>query len=108
MPKLLRFSQGNLAAWDGRDILLGIRPEAITDLEAADRKSGNIQNLTNRVTVTEPAGSDTFVTMTLGGKDAIARMRADASVAARQHYTFAVNMEKAVAFDPATEMRIAV
>lgn len=30
-PVALRLSQGNLAAWAGRDILLGIRPEAITD-----------------------------------------------------------------------------
>jgi multiple sugar transport system ATP-binding protein len=35
----LRFSQANLAAWAGRDIQLGIRPEAITDREGADRKS---------------------------------------------------------------------
>ncbi len=102
----LRFSQ-NLAAWEGRDIHLGIRPEAITDPEGADRKSGNIQSLRNRVTVTEPAGADTFVTMTLSGKDAIARMRADANVAAGQAFDFAVNMEKAVAFDPKTEERIA-
>ncbi len=61
----------------------------------------------NRVTVTEPAGADTFVTMTLSGKDAIARMRADANVAAGQTFDFAVNMEKAVAFDPETEQRIA-
>jgi multiple sugar transport system ATP-binding protein len=102
----LRFSQ-NLAAWEGREILLGIRPEAITDPEGADRKSGNIVALTNRLTVTEPAGADTFVTMTLGGKDAIARMRADANVAAGEVFDFAVNMEKAVAFDPKTEERIA-
>jgi multiple sugar transport system ATP-binding protein len=104
--RLLRFSQPGMAAWAGKPILLGIRPEAITDPEGADRKSGNIQALTNRVTVTEPAGADTFVTMTLSGKDAIARMRADASVAAGQDFEFAVNMDKAVAFDPATETRI--
>jgi multiple sugar transport system ATP-binding protein len=46
--------------------------------------------------------------MTLGGRDAIARMRADAAVTAGQIYDFAVNMEKAVAFDPATEMSIPV
>ncbi len=103
---LLRFSQANLADWAGRQILLGIRPEAITDPEGADRKSGNIQSLRNRVMVTEPAGSDTFVTMTLSGKDVIARMRADASVAAGQSFDFAVNMEKAVAFDPQSEERI--
>ena len=102
----LRFSQ-DLRGWEGKPILLGIRPEAITDPEGADRKSGNIVALKNRVTVTEPAGADTFVTMTLSGCDAIARMRADASVAAGQVFDFAVNMEKAVAFDPKTEERIA-
>ena len=105
-PQHLRFSQ-DLKAWEGRDILLGIRPEAITDPEGADRKSGNIQTLRNRVTVTEPAGADTFVTMTLSGKDVIARMRADANVVPGHSFDFAINMEKAVAFDPASEKRIA-
>ena len=104
---LLPFSQPNLAGWDGRDILLGIRPEAITDPEGADRKSGNVVPLTNRVAVTEPAGADTFVTMTLSGRDVIARMRADAAVREGAPFDFAVNMDKAVAFDPKTEERIA-
>jgi multiple sugar transport system ATP-binding protein len=102
----LAFGQRNLSAWAGRDILLGIRPEAITDPEGADRNSQNVQPLTNLVTVTEPAGADTFVTMTLSGKDVIARMRADANVHAGETFDFAVNMEKAVAFDPKTEERI--
>jgi len=106
VKRTLRFSQANLADWAGKDILLGIRPEAITDPEGADRKSGNIQNLRNRVAITEPAGSDTFVTMNLSGKDVIARMRADANVAPGQVFDFAVNMEKAVAFDPKSEERI--
>ncbi|MFK7877882.1 MAG: ABC transporter ATP-binding protein [Paracoccaceae bacterium] len=103
----LPFSQGNMAAWDGRDIMLGIRPETITDEDASDRKSKNIAPMMNRIVVTEPAGSDTFVTMTLGGRDVIARMRSDANVRAGEDFQFAVNMEKAVAFDPETESRIA-
>ncbi len=103
----LPFSQDNMADWAGKDILLGIRPETITDEDAADRKSSNIAHMTNRIVVTEPAGSDTFVTMTLGGKDVIARMRSDADVRPGADFSFAVNMEKAVAFDPATENRIA-
>lgn len=105
--RALRFSQPNMAAWEGREILLGLRPEAITDPEGADRNSSNIVGLSNRIGVTEPAGADTFVTMELGGRDVIARMRADANVAAGQEFSFAVNMEKAVAFDPETERRIA-
>lgn len=103
----LPFSQDNMTDWAGKDILLGIRPETITDEDAADRKSANIAQMTNQIIVTEPAGSDTFVTMTLGGKDVIARMRSDANVRAGADFSFAVNMEKAVAFDPKTELRIA-
>ncbi|MBC6443429.1 MAG: ABC transporter ATP-binding protein [Rhodobacteraceae bacterium] len=106
-PVRMPFSQANLAQWAGRDILLGIRPESITDENTADRTSGNIARLTNRVVITEPAGSDTFAIMTLGGRDVIARMRSDAKVAPGIDFTFAVNMEKAVAFDPETKERIA-
>lgn len=103
---LLPLSQTNLTDWDGKKVLLGIRPETITDIDSADRKSKNIAKLTNRIVVTEPAGSDTFVSMQLCGKDLIARMRSDAEVRAGQDFEFAVNMEKAVAFDPETEARI--
>lgn len=102
----LKFSQPNLAEWEGRDILLGLRPEAITDMDGADRTSENIEVLHNLVEVTEPAGSDTFVTTKFGGKDVIARLRADTDVHAGQPFDFAINMEKAVAFDPTTEARI--
>jgi multiple sugar transport system ATP-binding protein len=105
-PQWLKFSQGNLASWAGREVMLGIRPEAITDLDGADRNSQNIQRFGNVVTVTEPAGSDTFVTMTVSGRDVVARMRADAAVAARDCFEFAINMDKAVVFDPKTEARI--
>lgn len=103
---LLCFSQDNLSEWEGKEILLGIRPETITDVDGADRKSQNIAEMTNRIIVTEPAGSDTFVSMQMGGKDVIARMRSDAEVAPNQDFKFAINMEKAVAFDPQTENRI--
>ena len=71
----LRFSHAAMLDWVGRDIILGIRPGTITDTKGADRKLGNIQPFVNRISVTEPAGSDTFVTLTMGGKDVIARMR---------------------------------
>jgi multiple sugar transport system ATP-binding protein len=106
VEQLLKFSQPNLSAWDGSDILLGIRPESITDPDGADRNSRNIVPLRNLVGITEPAGADTFVAMSLGGKDVIARMRADANVVSGQDFDFAINMEKAVAFDPKTEERI--
>ncbi len=103
----LPFAPGNaMAAHDGRDIILGIRPEAITDEDGADRNSKAIHRIETRVDVTEPAGSDTFVVSHLGGKEVTGRFRADVDVKAGDVFPFAVNMEKAVAFDPKTEQRI--
>ena len=59
-----------------------------------------------KIDVTEPAGSDTFATTTLGGIDCIARLRADADVKLGQVVELAVNMEKAIPFDPKSENRI--
>ncbi len=100
---LLKLAQANMAAWDGKAILVGIRPEAITDPEGPDRTSRNIVPLRNQIGVIEPAGADTYVTKVLAGKDAVARMRADVNVGPGEVFEFAVNMEKAVAFDPQTE-----
>ncbi|MCQ0969391.1 sn-glycerol-3-phosphate ABC transporter ATP-binding protein UgpC (plasmid) [Paracoccus sp. TK19116] len=107
-PVRLRLSRdgAGVRAHLERRVILGIRPEAITDAEGADRRASNLQVLGNDVAVTEPAGSDTFVTMTLSGKDCIARMRADAEARAGAHFDFTVNMDKAVLFDPETEERI--
>ena len=85
---------------------MGIRPEAFTDPGGADRDASNIVEIDNEVIVTEPAGSDTFVMTTLGGKECNARMRADVQVTPGSQVRFAINMDKAVVFDTETEMRI--
>ena len=103
----LPFADGNaMAEHDGRDIILGIRPEAITDEDGADRNSNAIHRIDARVEITEPAGSDTFVVTQFGGKEVTGRFRADVDVKAGDTFPFAINMEKAVAFDPKTEERI--
>ncbi len=89
-----------------RDVIFGIRPEALTDPEGADKNASNVHTVPNVVEVTEPAGSDTFVTTTFSETEVICRMRADADVTAGQVHDFAINMDKAVLFDPETEMRI--
>jgi multiple sugar transport system ATP-binding protein len=91
----------------GRDIILGLRPEAITDRDGADRNSRAVHVVDAPVEITEPAGSDTFVVTHFGGKEVTGRFRADVDVRPGHVHPFAVNMEKAVAFDPKTEMRIA-
>ena len=102
----LPFAGDQMAAHDGRDIILGIRPEAITDELGADRSSNAVHTIKAKVEVTEPAGSDTYVVAELGGREATARFRADVEVKPGDIFPFAMNMEKAVAFDPETEQRL--
>ena len=105
----LPFAEGRgFERHDGREIVLGLRPEAITDRDGADRNSRAVHVIEAPVEVTEPAGSDTFVVTHLGGREVTGRFRADVDVRAGPvRPAFAVNMEKAVAFDPETEMRLA-
>ena len=86
--------------------MLGLRPDAIPDRDGADRNSRSVQIVEAHVEVPEPAGSDTFVVTQLGGKEVTGRFRADVDVHAGQSFPFAINMDKAVAFDPETELRI--
>ena len=69
-------------------------------------RSALIESCASAVGVTEPAGSDTFVTTTFGGAECVARMRADTDAAPGEVIEFAFNMEKAVFFDPASGIRI--
>jgi multiple sugar transport system ATP-binding protein len=90
----------------GQELILGIRPEAITDRDGADRNSRAIEFLEAKVDIVEPAGSDTFVVTQLGGKEVTARMRSDADVRPGQVLPFAFNLDKAVVFDPSSGRRL--
>ena len=100
---------GSIAAGplpEGRELILGIRPEAITDRDGADRNAKTLALIDGLVDVVEPAGADTFVVTQLGGKALTARMRSDVAVTAGQRMPFAFNLDKAVLFDPQNGMRI--
>ena len=91
---------------DGDKVILGIRPEAVTDREGADRNSGNVCAFDAHVDIVEPAGSDTFVVTKIGSKEVTARLRADVDVRPGQSFAFALNLDKAVVFDPASGRRV--
>ena len=90
----------------GREVILGLRPESITDQDSADRNSPASQSFLNRIIITETAGSDTFVKTMLGGIEITARMRGDSEVSANSDTSLIVDMSKAVLFDPQSEQRI--
>jgi multiple sugar transport system ATP-binding protein len=100
-------NDSKLSAHAGREVIFGLRPEAITDMSGADRNSARVVNADCHVEVVEPAGADTYVVTRLGGREVIGRMRSDMQVAPHSTVPFAFNMDKAVYFDPKSELRIA-
>ncbi|MDB5526468.1 MAG: putative sugar transporter [Rhizobium sp.] len=96
-----------LAGYVGKQVIFGIRPEALTDPDGADRNAKNLVEGDCLIEVVEPAGSDTFAITKLGSKEVVARLRADARIDAGQTTRLAFNLDKAVFFDPATQARIA-
>jgi multiple sugar transport system ATP-binding protein len=107
-PALLPVANASAAlqARAGKKVILGIRPEAVTDLDGADRKARNVVQVPCTAEVVEPAGSDTYVVAHLGGRDFVARMRSDAAVEAKSETVLAFNMDRVTFFDPETEQRI--
>jgi len=91
---------------EGARVIFGIRPEAVSDLESVSAKSKSVTTFTSQVEIVEPAGSDTFVVTSIAGKEVTARMRADSDIRVGQSQVFALNLDKAVLFDPATTHRI--
>ncbi len=89
-----------------KKVMFGIRPEALTDPEGADRTDAKIVHQDCMIEVLQPAGSDTFAVINLGGKEAIARLHADAKIVAGKKETLAFNMAKVVFFDINTTDRI--
>ena len=99
-------SEASLRNHAGRNVMIGIRPEAVTDPDSADRKSTTVRTIRSVVGVVEPTGSDTYATISIRGNDCIARMRSDVRVQPGQQCDFALNMDRAVYFEPGSGTRI--
>jgi len=95
-----------LSEFKDKPVIFGVRPEALTDPEGAERNASAIATANLHIEVVEPAGSDTFAVTNLGGKGVVARLRADANIQPGSNTALAFNLTKAVFFDPATEKRI--
>ena len=87
------------------DVIIGIRPEDIGDSRL--RKSEGLEMATCLVDVVEPAGADTYVLLTLGGKEITARVpKGDTEAMSGENMKFTFNMNKISYFDPKTGLRL--
>jgi multiple sugar transport system ATP-binding protein len=92
-----------LAAPVGSDVILGIRPEHITDAESA--RAG--VKLACTVEMVEPTGPDTLVFAIVNGVRITCRTHPRAGAVPGKPLALAFDLSKAVMFDPVTEQRLA-
>ena len=88
----------------GREILAGLRPEAISD--NVDAANGTRPLIEATVEVTEPTGPDTLALLAVGGCELTARLRPDTPLKPGDRGRFAVDLAKMVWFDPGSGARV--
>ncbi|GAB3242298.1 ABC transporter ATP-binding protein [Chitinimonas naiadis] len=97
----------NQRGYVGKKVVLGVRPEQLTDPSSAHSERTDLQSLTATVSIIEPTGPDTLVTVTLNGTKTVARCHPRAAGAPGQQVQLTLDPGKALLFDPATEKRLA-
>jgi len=99
-----------LRAHLGKEIILGIRPEHVTDADSARRATADAvyhpTEVDCVVEMTEPTGPDTLVFAWFNGVRATCRTHPRAGALPGHDVKLAFDLSKAVFFDPATERRI--
>ncbi|MGL4575442.1 MAG: ABC transporter ATP-binding protein [Burkholderiaceae bacterium] len=93
------------AALAGRDVILGIRPEQITDHSTST--SGQVHAIDCKIDLVEPTGPDTLVFADFNGTKSTARVHPRVAPQPGQRLQLQFDTSKAVLFDPATEQRLA-
>ncbi|MCC7645561.1 MULTISPECIES: ABC transporter ATP-binding protein [unclassified Janthinobacterium] len=101
----LPFAADKLRSYAGRDVILGVRPEQITDMSSAHGDVG--QELGCLIDLVEPTGPDTLLTTRLNGAAVTCRTHPREAVLPGQTMQLSFNLSKAALFDPANGERIA-
>jgi multiple sugar transport system ATP-binding protein len=100
-------SNGALRAFAGKEVIAGIRAEAVS-LATPGMAAGPAQRFIEaRVEVIEPTGADTLVLVDLGGSEFTVRLEPDVDLAPGQRARFLVDLGKLVCFDVGSESLIA-
>jgi multiple sugar transport system ATP-binding protein len=104
----LPFDAAPLRSKVGQEVVLGLRPERITDARSAhDVDDKRLQPVEVKVDVIEPTGPDTLVFAQVNGKRIVSRVHPAANPQPLTNMTLLFDVSKAVLFDPKTEERLA-
>jgi multiple sugar transport system ATP-binding protein len=103
---------GHFGAWMERELILGIRPEHVTDALSARRaetpEGYHPMEVACTIEMTEPTGPDTLAFAWFNGVRATCRTHPRAGAVPGARVSLAFDLSKAILFDPASEMRLGV
>ena len=103
----LPFDSAKVKSHVGREVILGLRPERITDARGAHGDHAKLQAIDVKVDVIEPTGPDTLVFAQVNGKRIVSRVHPASNPQPLSTTTLLFDASKAVLFDPTNEERIA-
>jgi multiple sugar transport system ATP-binding protein len=102
----LREAGEALRGWIGKTLILGVRPEQISDATSMKQSSRNVFARTFRIDLIEPTGPDTLVFVRINDAHVCCRVRPEQARAAGETMELALDLSRAVFFDPDTSKRI--
>jgi multiple sugar transport system ATP-binding protein len=82
-------------------VILGFRPEHVHRRRRRRLSRGHVR-VRSAVELVQPTGSRTYATLRLGGQPVVAELRAHDANRAGEAIEVAINLTRAVLFDPAT------
>ncbi|PTY38219.1 sugar ABC transporter ATP-binding protein [Saccharospirillum sp. MSK14-1] len=99
-------AQADLSAYEGKNVVLGIRPEQITHVMPHVESQPFVTRVPVKIEVTEPTGADTLVLTHINGQECECRVHPTEAGNPGEQMDLLFNMSKAVFFDAQTENRI--
>ncbi len=90
----------------GRDVLMGLRPEHISDSLPDLEVGSQVHELVSPVKVVEPTGADTLVFIGVNGVEVTCRVHPEGAAIPGERMALKVDMSKALFFDPDSGARV--
>jgi len=104
--ELSKQRSARLTEYAGKKIIVGTRPEEISDRPPAIDDGDSYQSAPARVEIVEPLGAEVILGLTLGGVAVRARVKPDTKAEVAQDIKVFVNIDKLHLFDAKTEQVI--
>jgi multiple sugar transport system ATP-binding protein len=108
LPLPLSRDADRIAAYEGRQVMLGLRPENFHEIAPSDIPPENTAPIEAMVELTEPMGSEVHLGLKRAGRSLTAKVSPRCKAVEGQSVPLTVDMSNAHLFDPDSELSIFV